>query len=137
MEYFNYIKNYFAGFLILLIIDLAWLMLFFGKKFGQMAYNIQGEAMTLKPVYGFIAYLLLGIGVTYFGINRVNKDEPIKSSIINGGLFGLVCYGIFDFTNLAIFKDYQLSTAIIDTLWGGFLCTVTTYLSHKFLVLSA
>ena len=114
-------KKYFVGFIILLIIDLAWLALFMGKRFGDMVKKIQGQEMLFNPIGAIVAYILLGIGVVHFGINRVDPRNPLTSSIINGGLFGLLCYGIFDFTNFAIFKNYELSTAIIDTLWGGIL----------------
>jgi uncharacterized membrane protein len=105
-----------------------------GPKFGAMVNNIQGSTMVVNWMYGFVSYLLLGIGTTYFGTNRVDKNNALYSSIINGGLFGLVTYGIFDFTNLAIFKDYELVTAILDTLWGAFLCASTSYISHKILL---
>jgi len=135
MEYFGDIKNYFVGSFILLILDLAWLTLFMNKKFGGMVFRIQGDGIKLNLMAGVVAYFLLGLGVTYFGINRVNPDDPFVSSMINGGLLGLVIYGVFDFTNMAIFKNYELGTALIDTLWGVFLCSTTTYLSHKFLLL--
>ena len=123
-------KKYLVGFIILLIIDLVWLMLFMGKRFEKMVFKIQGENMTLSPFAAIIAYILLGIGLVHFGIDLVDQNNPIKSSILNGGLFGLLCYGIFDFTNMTIFNNYELSTAIIDTIWGGFLFSITTYISH-------
>ena len=127
-------KKYLVGFIILLIIDLVWLMLFMGKRFGNMVFKIQGQEMKLNPIAALVSYVLLGIGLVHFGINRVDPNNPIMSSIVNGGLFGLLSYGIFDFTNLAIFSNYELSTAIIDTMWGGVLFSVATYFSHMMLL---
>lgn len=126
-------KNYLVTLVILVIIDAIGLSLFINKRFDSMISTIQGEKMALKPTYFIVIYILLTIGITYFSVNRVDKNNALRSSIINGGLFGLVCYGVFDFTNMALFKNYELSTAIIDTVWGGILCASTTYISHLFL----
>jgi len=125
------IRNYVIGTIVLIIIDTIWLLAVMNKSFSNMVYNIQGQPMSLNIPYALIVYILLGIGVTYFGINRVDKDAPLMSSLINGGLFGLICYGVFDFTNMTIFKNYDTTTALLDTAWGGILCTLTTYISYK------
>jgi uncharacterized membrane protein len=44
-----------------------------------------------------------------------------------GGVFGLVVYGVLCTTNVSLFKDFSVSTAIVDTLWGGILYTVATF----------
>lgn len=35
-------------------------------------------------------------------------------------------YCLFDFTNMAIFKNWDLKTVIIDSIWGSILYTLTT-----------
>ena len=37
---------------------------------------------------------------------------------------GMAVYAVYDFTNLLTFKDYTLSFAIQDTLWGGVLFAI-------------
>lgn len=37
---------------------------------------------------------------------------------------GMAVYAVYDFTNLLTFKDYTLSFAIQDTLWGGVLFSI-------------
>ena len=46
-------------------------------------------------------------------------------------LLGLVTYGVYDFTNLALLSKWQLFTAVTDTLWGGTLFYLTTVLVKK------
>lgn len=125
------IKKFLITFVVFLIIDLVWLIFYMGGVFGPMVKIIQGSDMKVNMIYGSVAYLFLAIGITYFGTNNVDPEKPLMSSIINGGLFGLVTYGIFDFTNLAIFENYDLTIAIMDTLWGGFVSAISTYLSYK------
>lgn len=33
-------------------------------------------------------------------------------------MFGLVLYGVYDFTNLAMVSGWTLKVAVIDVLWG-------------------
>ena len=45
------------------------------------------------------------------------------------GILGFVIYGTFDFTNLAVFSNYELFLGILDTFWGAILFSLTTYIS--------
>jgi uncharacterized membrane protein len=40
---------------------------------------------------------------------------------------GFAIYAVFDGTNLAIFKDYPVDLAIADTIWGGRLFSLLSY----------
>ena len=46
-------------------------------------------------------------------------------------ILGWVIYGTFDFTTGAIFKDYDLNTMLMDTVWGGILFGLVTFTSLK------
>ena len=115
---------------IFFLIDIVWLTVVMGPLFGNLVRNIQGSPMILNPFAGLIAYLFLAVGTYYFGVRNVDPANPLLSSIISGGLFGLTAYGIFDFTNMAIFRDYSLPIALLDTAWGGFVSALVTYLSY-------
>jgi uncharacterized membrane protein len=45
----------------------------------------------------------------------------------------MVVYGIFDLTNLIVFKKYSASVAFLDIAWGTFLFAITTLLSKNVL----
>ena len=47
-------------------------------------------------------------------------------------LLGISTYAIFEFTTMAIFKDWSYQMVIIDTLWGGILYSLTTYILRAF-----
>jgi uncharacterized membrane protein len=72
------------------------------------------------------------IGLFIFVLPNITKENALNDSLKYGGLFGLVIYGIFDFTNLALFKNYELSTAIFDVIWGSLLYFGTAYLTFNF-----
>jgi uncharacterized membrane protein len=43
-----------------------------------------------------------------------------------GIFFGVIVYGVYNFTNHATFYNYPLSLVIADTLWGSFAMGTTT-----------
>jgi uncharacterized membrane protein len=43
-------------------------------------------------------------------------------------LNGAAVYAVYDFTNLAILKDYKVQFAVMDTLWGGTLFALAHYI---------
>jgi len=51
-------------------------------------------------------------------------------------LLGIIIYSVYDLTSLALLKNWSVKTAIIDTLWGGILFTLTTLAVYKLLAMS-
>ncbi len=115
---FEYIK----AFIILLIVDSVYLITT-GEMFGSMVKKIQGESMSIRYGSAFIVYALLAYGLVHFII------KPGRN-ILDAMLLGVVIYGVFDFTNYAVFYNYGLYVAIMDTLWGGALMALATYIYH-------
>jgi uncharacterized membrane protein len=72
-----------------------------------------------------ICYILLVVGINYFII------KPRKS-ISDAFLLGIIIYGVYETTNLTLFKNWSILTVIIDTLWGGILFAATTYIVNLF-----
>jgi uncharacterized membrane protein len=93
------------------------------SMYGQLVAKIQRTALELKWAGAIIVYALLVIGLYVFII------EPGKP-LWQAALLGLVIYGVFDFTNYAMFKKYDLSIALMDMMWGSILFTSTTYIVH-------
>ena len=68
-----------------------------------------------------LCYIFLVTGLNYFII------KP-KKSVYDAFLLGLVIYGVYETTNYALFKNWSILTVIMDTLWGGLLFALTTYI---------
>ena len=110
--------------IILLIIDLTYLS-FIGKYYGKMIKEIQGSEMNTKKIPAAICYLLLIISVNYFILHDT------KRGYLDAFILGFVIYGVFDSTNQAIIKKWNPYLSIIDTIWGGILMTLTTFITLK------
>ncbi len=120
------IKEIIIIFIILILIDILWLNFIKDKYFEQIL-QIQKKEMVINYKYALIVYLLLAFGLYY--INKDNYD--INNKLKNAALIGLVSYGVYDFTNAAIFEDWNIKIALLDTLWGTILCSSTIFIYNK------
>lgn len=94
------------------------------SHFKRIVSKIQGSPLVLQMLPTFLCYISLLFGLYYFIIRE-------KRSYIDAGILGLVIYAVYEFTNKAIFKDWTWFTVFIDTIWGGILFSLTTYLVYK------
>jgi len=110
--------------ILLIAIDAVYLKFIGGPFYSHAIKKIQGNDIKFRMYSAFIVYIILITGLYYFviGPNKTAKE---------GAFFGLVVYGVFDFTNHAIIENYSLPLAIMDTIWGTFLCGTTTLLINK------
>lgn len=106
---------------IMLILDFAYISTIGNSLFSKTIRNIQNSNMKISYLGAFISYILLIIALYYFIISK-------NASIMDAFVLGVVIYGVFDFTNIALFSNYDIYTGIIDTLWGGILFSLTTFL---------
>lgn len=118
-------KTIFIIMVIMLVLDAVFLTAM-RNVFGSMVAKIQRVAMQTRLSGAVIVYALMVAGLYKF---IISERRPIKDAAI----FGMVLYGVFDFTNYTMFKNYDLSVAVIDTTWGALLMSLTTYLTYKFM----
>lgn len=119
----SFMKTFLTILVIMLLLDSVYL--YFTKSiFGVLVAKVQRTAMQFRIEGAIIVYLLLALGLYYFIL------KPGLSAW-EAGLLGLVIYGTFDFTNYAMFKNYDLKTAIMDTVWGSFLFALTTLILRE------
>ena len=89
--------------------------------FDKQINSIQGSPIKMNYLGAALCYILLIIGINYFII------KP-RRSVSDAFLLGIVIYGVFETTNMAVFTKWSWLTVIMDTLWGGVLFAVTTYI---------
>ena len=115
--------------LVLLILDFLWIGLFMGEQYGILVPKIQSTPMRVNPISAFLAYMLMAIGLILFVVPNISKQNALQDSLMYGFLFGLVVYGVYDFTAGAVFENWDWDLAMKDILWGGFVYTVAGYSS--------
>ena len=118
---------------LLLALDLIWLKGYMGNEYRKMIRKIQGSDMQVNTVYAIMSYTLMIIGLNVFVIPNINKDNLMMDSLKYGFLFGIVLYGVYDFTIGAVLKGWNFKLALIDVLWGGIVYFLASYLTFKIL----
>jgi len=113
------------------VLDFIYLKLT-GNIFNSLIKKIQHNNLNLRLYSTFMVYLLIFIMWVIFIYNERHK-YTLKENVLRGALLGLTTYGIFDFTNHAIFEHWNLKIVVMDTLWGAILYSLITFLSiYKF-----
>lgn len=109
-------KRGLIAFISLFVLDLIWFT-FMKKYYPVTRSNIN--------IYSAIfVWLLLCSAIA------VQIPKNISEAIVYGLLVGLVVYGIYNFTNLAILKEWNIKIAIIDTIWGTINCGIAALLIY-------
>lgn len=97
------------------------------KFFNNIVKNIQGKEIQFKMLGAVICYVFLVLGLNYFVL--LDKKLGKKEKIFKAFMLGLIIYGVFESTNLAIFTNWTLDALLLDTLWGSILFSITTYIT--------
>lgn len=98
-------------FIVIVLIDLVYLYLI-KSKFKEMVKSIQIIPLKMNYVGALIAYIFLSIGLHKFII------EP-KKDLNEAFLLGIVIYGVFEGTSMAIFQNWDIKILLVDIFWGG------------------
>tara|TARA_B100001093_G_scaffold508793_1_gene571684 strand:+ start:3022 stop:3393 length:372 start_codon:yes stop_codon:yes gene_type:complete len=114
------IKNILLLGFIFVLVDAGFLYLM-KDNFQTMIKKIQGSSLALKILPTIACYLILVASLYYFIIFK-------KGTYIDAFLLGFFIYGVYETTNMAIFKNWNITIGIIDLTWGGFLFLITTVL---------
>tara|TARA_Y100000591_G_C21847476_1_gene709522 strand:+ start:3773 stop:4144 length:372 start_codon:yes stop_codon:yes gene_type:complete len=117
------IKEYLLTSLILLGLDFVYLNLT-KNYFNHQIQLIQGSPIKLNMLATIACYILLSLGIFYFVVQK-------NLSYLESFSLGIFVYGVFDLTSAAIFKNWKLTTVVMDTLWGGTLFVLVKFLYHK------
>lgn len=94
------------------------------NKFQYMIKNIQGSDLKMSLLPTLLCYIFLVFLIYYFIILK-------KASILDAFLLGIGVYGVYETTNLAIFKQWDPLIGIVDTFWGGILFSLSYFLYLK------
>ena len=124
-------NNYFLGLLkaLLTISILDYIYLKSSSNiFYKLISSIQTSPLKLRIYPTIIVYILIFVMWIVFIYNQKDKFT-FKENIFRAFLLGMCTYGIYDFTNMAIFKDWTINVALMDTIWGGVLYSLTTLIA--------
>jgi len=108
--------------LILLFLDTIFIYLM-SSVFRSQVFDVQRSPLRINIVGAILCYVFLIFGLNYFILQK-------RRSVFDAFLLGIVIYGVYETTSLALLRNWRLSTVVIDTLWGGILFALTTYFTY-------
>ncbi|HMQ09698.1 MAG TPA: DUF2177 family protein [Oligoflexia bacterium] len=114
------IKNFLLVLLYMISIDAIWLKFIVGKVFVEHAKTVFREDGVLLWSAA-IVYVLMTLGLMIFVKPYIERHQSMLPIFLYGGVFGFIIYGVFDFTNHAILKQWPLNLIVLDLVWGAFL----------------
>ncbi len=105
-----------AAAILFLLIDMVWL-LWLGRSFYVSEI---GDLLRQPPNFGAAGafYLLYVTGLMMLVIWPAVQGGSVAQAVLNGAILGLVAYGTYDLTNLAVMKGFSTRIAMIDLAWG-------------------
>jgi uncharacterized membrane protein len=130
------IKVFVLLFIILIACDAPYLAIC-KNLYANATKKISGREYAFRIYSGIIVYIALALGLIVLVLPRINTKgtmiEILRDCAMFGGVFVIVSYATFDFTMHFMFDDWTLALSLLDTFWGGLLCTLVSFL---FIVIS-
>ena len=114
------IKKLLLSIIIFIVLDSIYLYLF-SPHFKQQIFDVQNSQLEFNFIPAVICYFVLIFGLNYFILQRDNN-------ILDAVLLGLVIYSVYETTNMTIFKNWNIKSVLIDSIWGGILFGLTTFI---------
>jgi uncharacterized membrane protein len=124
MEYVHeLLKLLFLG-VVILVLDGIYLGTNFKFLMGQLQ-SVQKTPVVLRYTGAILCYIIILAGLYYFVIQQ---KLTVYEKVRNAAILGVVIYGVYETTSYATFKAWTPQMLVMDTLWGGILLSLTTYL---------
>lgn len=98
---------------------------FVQESMMKMILVIQKNPVKVNLIYFILCYLFLTFALYYFIIRE-------KKSPMDAFLLGLSIYAIYELTNASLFTNWKLWVVLVDSLWGGILFSITTFIYYSF-----
>jgi uncharacterized membrane protein len=131
----HWIVLWLAAAVLFLAIDMVWLL-----WLGRSIYVTEiGDILRQQPNMAAAGafYILYITGLMIMVIWPAFKAQSVVQGLTYGALLGLIAYGTYDLTNLAVMKGFTTKIAIIDMIWGtiltGSVAALTVLVGTRFL----
>lgn len=108
---------------ILISLDVGFLLIQ-SDAFSQQITRVQRVVPVIRYESAALCYVFNISAIYYFILKE--KKSPLDAFFL-----GAIINGIYETTNYAIFKKWEIETAIKDTIWGGILFAITAWSTYR------
>ena len=99
------------------------------QYFKKVFTRIQGKSILRYPA-ALLCYAAMITLLNTFIIQKYSK--PTLKVLLSAFLLGFLTYIIYDLTNYATIEKWPIYLVLVDSVWGGSLFALTTYLTLRF-----
>jgi uncharacterized membrane protein len=121
-----------------ILLDVLWIGLLMNNTYKQQIGNflrIKNGVFSPYITSSLLVWILIVIGSYLFVLPRI-INTSLGIQFLWGAIYGLVVYGVYDFTNYALINAWPLSITLIDLGWGmfanGLLAIILSFLYRYF-----
>ncbi|PKN03412.1 hypothetical protein CVU75_02320 [Candidatus Dependentiae bacterium HGW-Dependentiae-1] len=111
------------------VLDFIWLgnvmTDFYKNQFGLLGCKTM-VGMSEKWGAILVTYFLMALGFALFVFPRLSIDGAAWATALQGSLFGLVLFGVYELTSYIVFADWPILLVLVDTAWGMFAYAMTS-----------
>ncbi|MDZ4130703.1 MAG: DUF2177 family protein [Hydrogenophaga sp.] len=111
------------------VLDFIWLgnvmTDFYRNQFGLLGCRTM-VGMTEKWGAIVATYFLMALGFALFVFPRLSGESVLWVTALQGALFGLVLFGVYELTSYVVFADWPILLVLVDTVWGMFAYATTS-----------
>ena len=114
---------------LILAMDLVWLGVvmkdFYVREIGDL---MRRSGTGLAPRWGAAlgVYVFIPAGLVLFVRPLLGESATLWHALGWGAAFGLVLYGVYDLTNLAVLDKWTVRVTCADIAWGCLLCAASS-----------
>ncbi|MGR3416917.1 DUF2177 family protein [Paracoccus sp. (in: a-proteobacteria)] len=116
---------YFSTLIVFLAVDVVGIRFLIRPIFERSIGDLLADPFRLGPAAAFYAFYV--VGLLYFVSVPALRDGAPVQALLAGALLGPMCYGTYEFTSLAIMRDWSWAQVVADTAWGGFLTGLSAW----------
>lgn len=121
-----------------ILLDVFWIGFLMNNTYKQKIGSfLRMKNGTFSPYItsSLLVWILIVIGSYLFVLPRI-INASLGVQFLWGAIYGLVVYGVYDFTNYALLNAWPLSITLIDLGWGmfanGLLAIILSFLYRYF-----
>lgn len=110
----------------MLVLDGVWLGLVAPRFYYENLKHLTRGVGKIDVHYGSAAavYIFMLVAFLVF-LSPLVAQSAWGETLIKSFIFGVLIYGIYDFTNMATLRDWPVFLSFVDMVWGGVLFLIT------------
>jgi uncharacterized membrane protein len=124
----TFLKLYAVALPTFLAVDLLWLGVVARSFYRDQLGHLMRPDVNWTAALAF--YALFVAGIVVLAVWPAVEKESLARALGLGALLGLVSYAAYDLTNLATLRDFPLTMALVDLVWGTFLCATVSGVTY-------